>query len=159
MAKSKLQKAEEAVANAKTKLDEANKTHAPESQEVKDAAQELEVAEGNLTSARGNSGGKADANRQAPGKVQSEAAKNREEFKAALKEGVKSNAQAEKIYALSSPIVPGTPEDQDPLSWAYVTFDGNIFFAKKAAIRHGKRLSGGVAQSPAGKYFSIKIGK
>lgn len=157
MAKTKLQKAEEAVEEAKTALEEATKKFAADSQEVKDATEALEIAEGNLNTARGNSGGDPDKNRKVPGKAKSDAQKSREDFKKAVGEGVTTVEQAEKVYAASQPIVPGTPEDQDPISWAYVTFDGNIFFNKKMANRHAARLSGGVPNSPAGKYQSIKI--
>lgn len=159
MAKNKVIAAEEAVDKAKANLLEAEKTHAADSPEVKAAKEALEVAEGDLSSARGNSGGDAMANRRPATAVKSEARKSKESFASTLGDGVTSTKQAEKIYAICSPIVPQTAEDEDPISWAYVTFDGNIFFKKKAAIKQAGRLSGGLPKSPAGKYFAIKIGE
>ena len=88
-----------------------------------------------------------------------ESLKAKEKFKEILGEGVTSEAQAEKMFALSGCKVPVTADDEDPIEWAYVTHDANVFFSKKAATKHAMKISGGVATAKAAKVFPVKTRK
>lgn len=150
--------AEQSKQEAATSKEEADKAKAEADEAKANAAESKADADKAKAEAAQAKADKATATADKKvAEVQTEASKHKEKYRELLGDGVTNEEQAEKLLALSGTKPPPHKKGVKPVEWAYMTYDGNVFFDEVAAGKWAFKLSGGVGTSKASNVFPVKI--